>query len=456
MNAELDPTLLAELREIHFSERAPAELERSVIERLLPSRDNLPSRDEEPLGARLRAWWRRAPFGWTVLGATSSMAAVGALYLGSRLLSVEASRVLGPEPRPEAAHAARKTPHCPLEQLPPGFTYEPTRMGAEAIRAGLQLDTFAMRVPGCPPLVRRMLVYAPRRMALRGPLPVLIVLHDGGDSAEGVRALQAQGSFDAQAEVDGFLVVYANAAPTGGRFPNSGFWQTDPGANRAIDDVAYLARVVERLGERWPAPVRPEQVESREGPAKVVYLVGYGSGAQLALEAAAQHPDRYAGVAAILPDKVNHSRPPPHSADTRLSRLLFVTLQEEHPGGHWPGAPLDVGVLNDWKAAVGLPHLTIQPQTNGDQLVKGERPLQAVAVADTALLPRRVVPTGTRLFTASFPDHRGVAVCALVVQSKAAIDVGPGGSPAPMDAAKIVRAFFFEGDVPGQPGAAAP
>jgi pimeloyl-ACP methyl ester carboxylesterase len=269
--------------------------------------------------------------------------------------------------------------------------------------------------------------------------------------------LQAQASFEEQAEMDGFIVVYANAAPSEGRFPNSGFWQTDAGANRAIDDFAYLARVVERLGEHW-------RIEPG-GPGLDVYLVGYGSGGQLALEAAAQHPERYVGVAAILPDKVNRSRPPLRRADTRLSRLLFVTLQEHHPGTrgaiqgegrYWPGAPLDAARLDEWKGTIGLSEVTMRAQAKLDRPIQDQRPLRRVAVTGTALLPRRVVPAGTRMFTSSFPDQRGIAVCALVVPRKSAIDVGPDGRPAPLDVARVVRAFFFEGGVPGNPGAAGP
>src|SRR5688572_3385197 len=91
MNSELEPTLLAELRELHRSERAPAGLERSVLERLLPSRSRA------PLGARARA--SRAPLGWSALGVTVGMAAVVAIYLGGGAPSMESSRVLGPEPR---------------------------------------------------------------------------------------------------------------------------------------------------------------------------------------------------------------------------------------------------------------------------------------------------------------------------------------------------------------------
>lgn len=464
MNAELDPTLLAELRELHQSECAPAELERSVLERLLPGQSRA------PLGARLRAWWSGAPLGWTVRSATLGAAALGALYLGGRGLSVEARREPGPELRLEATGEARDTAgapgraaatHCPLDELPPGFSYEPTRMEPEAARAGLRLDTFAMPIPGCPPLVRRTLSYVPR-----GPIrgPVLLVLHDGGDSAERVRTRQAQGSFEALAETHGIIVVYANAAPSAGRLPNSGVWQTDPGVHRGIDDFSYLARIVERLGERGLLykPAAEELASLRAGSGPDVYLVGYGSGAQLALEAAAQHPERYTGVAALLPDKVNRSHPQPRRADTRLSRLFFVTLEDERSRAYGPGAPLDAAALDEWNTALFSFHLNVQPGPKLDQ--PGEHQSSIPAPLDEAsLLSRRLVPAGTRVFDSWFPDKGAPGVRVLVVQSKAALDVGPGGSPAPVAAATLAWEFFqrnlpgfFERGGPGYPGAGAP
>jgi pimeloyl-ACP methyl ester carboxylesterase len=443
MNAELDPTLLAELRELHQSERAPAELERSVLARVLLSH----VRGKEPLGARLRAWWNRAPLGWAVLGATLSMAAGLALYLGGPALSVEPSRELRPEPRLEGAGEVHRTVPCPLDDLPPGFAYVPTRMEPEAAAAGLQLDTFAMPIPGCPALLRRALFYVPPSLsAPRGP--VLLVLHDGGDSAEGVRVRQAQLSFEALAQREGFIVVYANAAPAASRLPNSGFWQTDPGANRAIDDFAYLPRVIARLEEHVLANSGGDWALKSGAAGPDVYLVGYGSGAHLALEAAARNPERYAGVAALLPDKINAFRPPPRRVDTRLSRILFVTPQDERPWAYWPGVPLDVATIDEWALAVGLPRLAFQQRLQPEPR-SGD---QAMSQALPAL--RQAVPGGTRLLDLGEPDQGGPAVRVLVVPSKDAIEVGPDRRPAPVDAATI--AWEFLRGAPGKRGAAAP
>jgi hypothetical protein len=438
MNAELDPSLLAELRELHQSERAPAELERRVLGRLLPSR----AHGKGPIGARLRAWWGRAPLAVAVLSAAAGMAVLGAVYLGLRGLhepardpSADERVTLGPEPQLEGAAQAHETVPCPLDDFAPGFAPEPTRMEREAAAAGLQLDTFAMPIPGCPALLRRALFYVPP--SLSGPRgPVLLVLHDGGDSAEGVRVRQAQVSFEALAEREGFIVAYANAAPAAARLPSSGFWQTDPGANRAIDDFAYLARVIERLEEHVLAVSGGDWALKWGAAGPDVYLVGYGSGAHLALEAAARNPERYAGVAALLPDKINAFRPPPRRADTRLSRILFVTPQDERPWAYWPGVPLDMATIDEWAVAVGLPRLAFQQQLqpeprSGDQLMSHALP---------AL--RQAVPGGTRLLDVGEPDQGGSAVRVLVVPSKDVLEVGRNGRPAPMDVATIAWEFL--------------
>ena len=248
-----------------------------------------------------------------------------------------------------------------------------------------------------------------------------------GDSAEGVRALQAQGSFEALSEREGFVVVYANAAPASGRFPSSGVWQTDPGANPAIDDFAYLKLVIERLQRRLSADVVLD-----------VYLVGYGSGARLALEEAAQRPERYAGVAAFLPDKINRSRPPPRGPDAHLNRLLFVTLENKRPWAYWPGEPLDIASLEEWVVAVGLPRFSAQQRLeSGNQAA-----VLADAMTEAQLAARQLVPADMQLFDFGQPEDGAPAVRVLVGQRKEDIAVRAGGRRAPIDAATLAWEFL--------------
>ena len=113
MNSEIDPTLLAELREAHLSERASAELERSVLARVLSARGGVRG-SVAPLGARARAVSNRI-----VVGAALALTAMGAIYLGSQALSIGERSELGPEPRRAAAGDARKAASCQLDGLPP-------------------------------------------------------------------------------------------------------------------------------------------------------------------------------------------------------------------------------------------------------------------------------------------------------------------------------------------------
>jgi pimeloyl-ACP methyl ester carboxylesterase len=446
MNADLDPSLLTELRELHQSERAPAELERSVLERVLPARAS----GKEPFSARMRAWWNRAPLGWTVLGATLGAVAAVVLYLGAlrldepRLdephpgeptLSSEPARVLGSEPRSKAVSDARRDAHCPLDELPAELVYKAPRLEPPVRVDDLEIDNFEMSIPGCPALVRSAVNYVPSTLSLPSRAPVLLFLHNGGDSAEsGVWPLRRQASLEALAQREGFIVVYANAAPAASRFLKSGFWQTDPeGANRSIDDFAYLARVVEHLEERGLVE------QSAGGPD--VYLVGYGSGARLALEAAARNPERYAGVAALLPDKINAFRPPPRRADTRLSRMLFVALQDERPWAYWPGVPLDIATLDEWSVAVGLPRLAFQQGLQPEPGRADREPALASTVSGASMTLGRVVPAGTRLLDVGEPDRAGPAVRVLVVPSRDMIEVGPDGT-VPLDAVTLSWEFL--------------
>jgi pimeloyl-ACP methyl ester carboxylesterase len=242
-----------------------------------------------------------------------------------------------------------------------------------------------------------------------------------------VRALQAQDTFEALAEREGFVVVYANGAPGSGRFPSSGVWQTDPGANRAIDDFAYLALLIERLQGHLQPPAGLD-----------VYLVGYGSGARLALEAAAGHPERYAGVAAFLPNEINRSRPPPRRPDTRLSRLLFVTLENKRPWAYWPGEPLDIASLEEWVVAVGLPRFSAQRRLEGGD----DAPDLADSMTKAQLAARQLVPPDMQLLDFGAPENTGPAVRVLVAQRKSDIAVMPGGRRAPVDAATLAWEFL--------------
>ena len=221
--------LLAELREIHRNEHATTALRNRILAALPRSEA---SRGAPPSVSRSAPPWRIA-----LAGAALIALACWALIRGQRAESVS----IAAEGR-KAPHVAPAAPpshqRCPLEEVPTGALYDPQLLetfGAPAGASKVELATFAMPVPGCGSLIRRYLTYLPRSATARPAAPVLVVLHDSGDSAEGVRALQAQGTFEALADREGAIVVYANAGPGArtGRFPNSGGGKPIPAPTRS-------------------------------------------------------------------------------------------------------------------------------------------------------------------------------------------------------------------------------
>jgi pimeloyl-ACP methyl ester carboxylesterase len=411
--------LLAELRELHRNERATAALRKRILAGLPRSE---PSRRIPPSVSRSARPWLIALMG-------ASLIAFASWALPRVQLAGPASvDTVGAEPRRAPRVAPALPPsrrRCPLDEVPPGALYDPQFIETFGLPSGastIELGTFAMPVPGCGSLIRRYLCYLPR-VVPRGA-PVLIVLHDSGDSAEGVRTLQTQRTFEALADREGLIVVYANAGPGArtGRFPNSGGWQTDRGANPALDDEAYLAGVIEQLELRGAI--------TRANP---VFLIGYGGGGTLALETAAEHPDRYVGVAALLPSGVNRARPEEHLEGRRLSRVLFIVTATDRPSDYWPGKPADVAVLEEWAVAIGLPRFEVQKREQGQPLV---RRLDERVVPEPPALPQ-----GSAHFDFGLPAIGSPRLRVLVVPPGNWLDVGPGGSPAPIDAAAQVWAF---------------
>jgi pimeloyl-ACP methyl ester carboxylesterase len=425
--------LLAELREIHRSEHATPRVRERILAQLPRSE---PSRAVPPRVSR-SAWpWRIALAGVPLL-ALGFWALHRVQHDSFSKSSAEPSAepasadTVAAEPRKAARTVPTPAPtrqRCPLDEVPRGALYDPQFLetfGEPPGASNLELGTFAMPVPGCGSLIRRYLSYMPRRVPVPRSAPVLLVLHDSGDSAEAVRAIQTQRTFEALADREGLIVVYANAGPGArtGRFPNSGGWQTDPGANRALDDEAYLAAVIEQLEKRGAI--------TGTNP---VFLIGYGGGGTLALETAAEHPNRYVGVAALLPSGVNRARPEEHLEGSQLTRVFFIVTATDRQSDYWPGKPTDVAVLEEWAVAIGLPRFEVQKR---EQAQRFGRTLEEPAQPESRLLPR-----GSALFSFGAAEKGAPRLRLLVVPHGNELDVGPGGAPAPIDAAAQVWGFL--------------
>jgi len=108
---------------------------------------------------------------------------------------------------------------------------------------------------------------------------LVIVLHTVASSG---LAMEAITGMNAQADEQGFIVAYPNAA---------GFYWDDgrgevglPPDNGSVDDLGFLTALIDELAANHGV-----DTES-------VYLTGYANGGTMAFTAACQQPDQYAGV----------------------------------------------------------------------------------------------------------------------------------------------------------------
>jgi polyhydroxybutyrate depolymerase len=123
-------------------------------------------------------------------------------------------------------------------------------------------------------------LYVPPRVPTRKPVPLLLVLHGLFiDPA----TQEASSGLDAVADKEDVAVAY----PAG----LDGSWNAGtccgPSATRRVDDVGFLAHVVQLV-----AQVRPIDLNR-------VYITGFSNGGMMALRAACERPDVFAAAAAV-------------------------------------------------------------------------------------------------------------------------------------------------------------
>lgn len=232
-------------------------------------------------------------------------------------------------------------PSCPMDEVPMGVSPAPQSTPVDPA-TGVVLHTFEQTTPACGPLTRRYLVYVPTTLPSRSDAPVLVALPGAGSDAENLRDFMTHERFERLADRDGFIVVYANAAPSSdtlAAWPNGGSWRMDPGSD--VDDQDYLARVLTDLEDR--------AVTSGTNP---VFLVGHSNGGGMALSAAQATPTRYAGFAAVMPWAGVAPRLP--AAAVYSLKRVFLAYSDADPtmraGYNQLIAPLALG----WAKAIGV------------------------------------------------------------------------------------------------------
>jgi poly(3-hydroxybutyrate) depolymerase len=390
------------LRGAHRSQRVPAELRRRVLERARVERSL------ERKRPRPQSWLSRGS-GLALAAAVGGAVWFGAVWFGVARPALDGSSAArgarqGVIPTAEPTSAAPRVCPSPLPISP--WNMEAIDRGAEA--SGLRAQVLQTDTLGCGPLTRRYLVRVP---AEHNPsAPVLIVLHDGGQNPS-LSQIETRWWFDDVADRESAVLVYANGSPPVGpamlNAIHAGVWQTDEGVHPAVDDSLYFQAIVDDLRER-------------RGLAQgEIFLAGYGSGAVMALSAALQHPDRFAGVAAFLP-----ARPP------RPAELVSA-----------PGAALAGGQRHLRSIFLTL------PETAGES--PSALALKWAATFGSEAGPLRVTrqKPGISRIEATFASGVGLSISTLPPQVNPF--PGPGGADPLARAASAMLPFFFDG-----PGAA--
>lgn len=118
-----------------------------------------------------------------------------------------------------------------------------------------------------------------------GPRPLVVALHGSDGNAREARRISG---LDAEADREGFLVVYPNGT---GDSPRALSWNAgnccEPAVGRGVDDVDFVRAVVSDVSRR------------RAVDAARVYAAGFSNGASLAYHLACRAADVFAAVAPV-------------------------------------------------------------------------------------------------------------------------------------------------------------
>ena len=174
------------------------------------------------------------------------------------------------------------------------------RIGSLGLATALLVSAGSLRAQG-PPILgpgdhtfrlehrdldRRYIVHVPSAVA-RDRSAVVVALHGGGGSAS---QFKEENGLDAVSDREGFLAVYPDGTgPLAGRLLT---WNAGPhccgwAANNEVDDVAFLAAVLDDLARRT----------SVDGGR--IYAIGHSNGSMMAYRLAAERPDLIMAIVAV-------------------------------------------------------------------------------------------------------------------------------------------------------------
>lgn len=168
-------------------------------------------------------------------------------------------------------------------------------------------------------------VYTPTGYDGSTPIPLVLVLHASGGSAESIARLTG---FNSIAEREGFLAIY----PIG----PYGYWDYGAGLGNwtqvdgVLDDPGYVTSVLDQVTAEY-------NVDSAR-----IYAVGFSNGARMAYRLGCDLGNRLAAIAAVaatISDEITGNCP-----DESYVSVLFVHGTGDHVIP-WHGKPLHIGEI---------------------------------------------------------------------------------------------------------------
>ncbi|MDE1152431.1 MAG: PHB depolymerase family esterase [Micavibrio sp.] len=193
-------------------------------------------------------------------------------------------------------------------------------------------------------------VHVPDSLKGKKNLPVVMVLHGGGGSAENARKMTGM---DETADRNGFIAVYPEGS--GGGFLASKLHTWNAGlccgasSRKKIDDVTYLSQVIDALIAGYGAD-----------PARI-YATGHSNGAMMSYRLACELSDKIAAIApnagTLLIDDCHPVRPVPmiavhgtadpcvlYNGGKQCGGCFSKAIGIHLPGDQWPCQPVPVTV----------------------------------------------------------------------------------------------------------------
>lgn len=236
---------------------------------------------------------------------------------------------------------------CPMDLVPYPYTIVP-EIADLSLTDRFTLHTFVQETTSCGPIPRRYFRYLPRDLTANSNAPVLIAMHGSDGNAESFPIFLSHNRFDELAERDGFVVIYGNAAPgahssDNPNWRNTGSWRQGFYDDGQVDDVAYLAMILNDL-------VTQSVISGNND----VYLAGLSNGGGMVLKAAREKPKMFKGIAAFMPFDGWEPAQIPTLTGTGLTRMILGYTSAD------PGLPefyddIWAPLPGQWAAALGLP-----------------------------------------------------------------------------------------------------